>query len=969
MNIFRLFFYFVFHFLFCVSVFSSNIKQELLSFIENNNLAEVKRILDSDQKLDFTFFGKNDLFTPLSLAAFHGHKEMTEYLIQKGFGINTKNVASFTPLHLAALEGHKEVCELLINNKAHIDDSVFWSVVTDNYLELAKYLVGKIIELKYQGGAIPQSDESISRALHIASTGGFNEIIELLLDQKWQFDVINERKYLDYSPLHGAVLEVKPATVDLLIKKGANVNVERREGDKYETALHTACMRGNSEIVKLLLDNGAFTNITNFDGKYPVHIAIEEGHKDIVELFIKRQDETVSYVLLDGHKSLFLAASHGRMPLVKYLIEQGQSISYESLELINNKEIKNYILFHKNAVKISDLNKNVFYSLINNKFLNIGGKDRKLEIQIKFEAINTKENLYKVSFMFSDGKKNNTKTLFLKIITDLNNSEKIVSFKFYQYNKQKGYIEKSSVAYNEDITHKKNNKTGKLIRDEKILLFEKEFLVSYNEDFSELSFTMKSGKFSETIKLSNAPLEFINQTSQVGKKVVENLLPVIIAESKIRPSLEEFCGTTEKGIFYKVLRSSENILFAKIYENLIRFYYGNTKIKDYDSIITIVDGKVKYLKYLDNIYEVNLNKEGQLVLVFNSESKKRAFEMVLEKTNEPEAVVLNSCSTIYVPRVKEQEIKEEPIKRKDSIVEPIEVKISKNQQKKNRNKNRRAKNIQKKPSDLLLDVPEAEQASYFPPITPEDKKGNFIITEPKKIEQIIQEEKYVLPYEKDDSEFLGMLKPAIKLKPTDHKECPLLNGPWEGFGFSTMNDKLPNKRIILSLTNTQGRKGVWGSLWASALGQNDNYVNGKNIHWSYHKQDDNKEYLYISHHYLFELKKSLLDDSYDLILVKNNTQKLLHDVCTYKISKIEQGDINNYAREFIDIKHDEIHEEEMLEKYNKIYENILSKLYSEKIINTEKNIDFDLYFISDNVWEIIFYTDNQIKTFKMTLRK
>jgi hypothetical protein len=141
----------------------------------------------------------------------------------------------------------------------------------------------------------------------------------------------------------------------------------------------------------------------------------------------------------------------------------------------------------------------------------------------------------------------------------------------------------------------------------------------------------------------------------------------------------------------------------------------------------------------------------------------------------------------------------------------------------------------------------------------------------------------------------------------------------------------------------------------------------KNIHWSYHKQDDNKEYLYISHHYLFELKKSLLDDSYELILVKNDTQKLLHDVCTYKIHKIDQADINDYAREFIDIKHDEIHEEEMLEKYNKIYENILSKLYSQKIINTEKKIDFDLYFISDNLWEIIFYTNSQIKTFKITL--
>ena len=898
----------IFNFLFCVSAFSSNIKEELLFFIENNNLAEVKRILDSDEKLDFTFFGKDDFFTPLSLAAFRGHKEMTEYFIQKGFDINIKNVESFTPLHLAASKGHKEVCELLINNKAQLDalttmnKSVVAMAVGGNHFELTKYLVEKIIELKYQGGAIPQIDELISPSLHTASAQGFNEIIELLLDQKWQFDVLNAKKGLDYSALHLAVLMLKPATVDLLIKKGANVNVEREDGN-YKTPLHTACMSGNSEIVKLLLDNGAFTNITNFDGEYPVHIASKEGHKDIVELFIKRQDETLSYVSRDGHKSLFLAAIHGRMPLVKYLIEQGQSISYESLELISNKEIRNYILFHKNGIKLQNLNDNTFYTTLTKKALNlVGNQDQKLATEIKFEAINTKENLYKISFVFTDNKQQKTKTLFLKVITDLNNSEKIVSFKFYQYNNQKGYIEKGSTIYNEDIIRKKNNKTSPL-------LFEKEFLVSYNEDFSELSFTMKSGKFSEVIKLSKSPIELVTRISLTPKKVTEKSvtnLPIInIQDHKIRPTIQEFLPVSDEGILYKVLRSSENILYVKIYKNLIKFYYGNTEIKDCNFTLTIIDEKVKSLTYLGDIYEVSINKEGQLVFTLdNSKSKKRAFEMVLEKTNEQEPSILGNDSNLSISIVKEDKIKP----KKLLLEEPIEEKISKKKQKKNRNKNRRAKKILKQQNlNLLPGVPEAEQAFDLPPITPEDKKENFIITEPKKIEQIIKEEKYVLPYEKDDSEFLGMLKPAIKLKPTDHKECPLLNGAWEGFGFSTMNDKLPNKRIILSLTNAQARKGVWGSLWASSLGQNDNYVNGKNIHWSYHKQDDNKEYLYISHHYLFELKKSLLD------------------------------------------------------------ENVLNKLYSQKIINTEKNIDFDLYFISDNVWEIIFYTDNKMETFKITL--
>jgi ankyrin repeat protein len=805
MNIFKLFFYFIFNFLFCVTVFSSNIKEELSSFIETNNLAEIKRILDNNKKLDFTFFDEDKIYTPLGLAAFWGHKEIVEYLIQKDFDINIKNSESLTALHIAIMKGHKDICELLISHNADLgtltatNKSVVSIAVKYNHFELTKYLIEKIIELKYQNGEIPQNDELISQALHVACLEGNNNIIDLLLDQKWQFKVINIKKELDYSPLHLAVLMNKLTTVDLLIKKGANVNVERNEGN-YKTPLHTACMGGNSETVKLLLENGALTNITNFDGEYPINIAIKEGHKNIVELFVERQDETLSYVSLDGHKSLFLAAINSRMPLVKYLLEQGQSISNESLELISNKEIKNYILFYKNSIKLHNLNDNIFYATLTRKALNlVGNQDQKLATEIKFEAINTKENLYKVSFIFTDNKQQKTKTIYLKVITDLNNSEKIVSLKFYEYNKQKGFIEKASTAYNEDITHKKNNKTGKLVRDEKILLFEKEFLIEYNNDFSELNIIMKSGKFLEVIKLSNAPLDFINKTSQVGKKVeVENLPPAIIKDNKIRPSIQEFLPVSDEGILYKVLCSSENILYVKIYKNLIKFYYGNTEIKDCNFTLTIIDEKVKSLKYLGDIYEVSINKEGQLVFTLdNSKSKKRAFEMVLEKTNEQEPYILSNSSNISISIVKEDKIKP----KKLILEEPIEEKISKNKQKKNRNKNRRAKKILKQQNpNLLPDVPEAKQASNFSLVLEETEIENFIITEPKKIEQIIQEEKYVLPYEKDHSEFLGKTKLAIKLKPTDHKECPLLNGVWQGFGFNTINDKLSNKRIILSLT-------------------------------------------------------------------------------------------------------------------------------------------------------------------------
>ena len=49
-----------------------------------------------------------------------------------------------------------------------------------------------------------------------------------------------------------------------------------------EILLHSASKRGNSDLVKILLSNGAKPNIKDNDGKTPLDIAIKEGHSEIV---------------------------------------------------------------------------------------------------------------------------------------------------------------------------------------------------------------------------------------------------------------------------------------------------------------------------------------------------------------------------------------------------------------------------------------------------------------------------------------------------------------------------------------------------------------------------------------------------------------------------------------------------------------------------------------------------------------
>ena len=75
----------------------------------------------------------------------------------------------------------------------------------------------------------------------------------------------------------------------VFLQNGALIDLK---GDLGYTPLHYACMFGNIEMVKLLLDNGSDKNIQNEFGENAVRIAINsssENKEKIVKLLIKNQ--------------------------------------------------------------------------------------------------------------------------------------------------------------------------------------------------------------------------------------------------------------------------------------------------------------------------------------------------------------------------------------------------------------------------------------------------------------------------------------------------------------------------------------------------------------------------------------------------------------------------------------------------------------------------------------------------------
>lgn len=82
-------------------------------------------------------------------------------------------------------------------------------------------------------------------------------------------------------PIHSAAAGNYTDIVRMLIENGAQVNVRQQAG---ATPLHSAAQNGNLELLILLLENGAEINVRMEGGKLPADMAREKGFDEIAEI-------------------------------------------------------------------------------------------------------------------------------------------------------------------------------------------------------------------------------------------------------------------------------------------------------------------------------------------------------------------------------------------------------------------------------------------------------------------------------------------------------------------------------------------------------------------------------------------------------------------------------------------------------------------------------------------------------------
>lgn len=240
---------------------------------------------------------QKDGVTPLHIASLHENTEIINLLIANQAIVDVVDKNGKTPLHIASLYANPNAAKVLIANKANVD------VVDKNGLtplHIASFVGSiEVINLLLNGKAnVNAVDKYGFTSLHSTTSNpqlGLADIITTLIANKANVNAVDD---MGYTPLHTASFENIEA-VRVLIVNQANIDAESYYGI---TPLHLACMYGNVEIIKTLIEAEVDINKLNKDNKTAYDFANYIGNGNLFDYMINEDKKRIISKLRDKLK-------------------------------------------------------------------------------------------------------------------------------------------------------------------------------------------------------------------------------------------------------------------------------------------------------------------------------------------------------------------------------------------------------------------------------------------------------------------------------------------------------------------------------------------------------------------------------------------------------------------------------------------------------------------------------------------
>ncbi|KAL4933385.1 ankyrin repeat domain-containing protein [Aspergillus undulatus] len=220
---------------------------------------------------------------PLWIAACNGHCDIVSYLSRlNGVAVNFTDAEGYTPLAIAAKHGHEEVIRLLLESgevfplNSPPDDQALipvWIAIDEGHIECAKALA----PLGWGRGGHTLPNEVGQTRFEKAVAQGNHEIVDILADFECiDLDARNDAGTLA-TPLWVAAANGHAEVVKILTRyQTVDVNAQDKDG---QTPLSIAACRGHIGVVAALIAlSKVDPNIEDQDGATPLWHAVRASH-------------------------------------------------------------------------------------------------------------------------------------------------------------------------------------------------------------------------------------------------------------------------------------------------------------------------------------------------------------------------------------------------------------------------------------------------------------------------------------------------------------------------------------------------------------------------------------------------------------------------------------------------------------------------------------------------------------------
>lgn len=256
---------------------------------------------------------------PLHYAAKGGQYQAVQFLIEKQVPIDAPDKFGRTPLYLAVFHRHLDVTKLLLQKEANPNiicqcgTSIVSKAAENGDIEILDLLLKRGVSWKTQNqdGETPKDlakrnghhlawtrfeyceADRLSDFLDAAKKGSVSHMRDLILSGGVDPNVrgITNSSALDLAVRNGQTEAVRFLLYDYEITQVPTAQRAQAVDSRGRTALHWGARKGDVSIVQLLLDAGASPHAHDKDHKTPLDRAAGKGREQTLELLRKWEEK------------------------------------------------------------------------------------------------------------------------------------------------------------------------------------------------------------------------------------------------------------------------------------------------------------------------------------------------------------------------------------------------------------------------------------------------------------------------------------------------------------------------------------------------------------------------------------------------------------------------------------------------------------------------------------------------------